>query len=397
MNLVSITEVVAGLVLDNRLPPGGVDTSLLLSPYGEVVEAYRAGLRSHPKLMDKFGMGAIEAALNAVASLNGADADWLEVLRQAKTYTDVADKFDRYSRRLRQGEAIDPVEALAQVQRLSTLGDEVTTLDQITRKTHHFQKTWWEPADKMWGGIPNAGVLTLGGMPKSGKSRLTMLLVALQATHRQHSLVFSLEMPADEWKDALLRVVPGLKEGSLKYVHTYQGDEWVNVARMAAIAGQTHAKTPLRLIVGDMAEMFLDTRPDEPGMTHLWRSMASLSRQLRCCYLATAQFNDQAYHGGIPMPHHIRYGRMVIAYSSAIWCIYNPNVVYSTHRDDAKLPTHRGRAWLIDWVSRFGFDGDEAVEDEAGQDSGAVLVDWSKKSGWGGKALDYVKLKELVE
>ena len=39
----------------------------------------------------------------------------------------------------------------------------------------------------------------------------------------------------------------------------------------------------------------------------------------------------------------------------------------------------------------------EAVEDEAGQDSGAVLVDWSKKSGWGGKALDYVKLKELVE
>lgn len=392
MKYVAANEIITGLVLSGDLSAGTIDPALLIEPYAGIVEKKKHGAKL-PALIAQFGLGPIETAQAAAASLDGQPhGDWLEVLTQLKTFEEVATRFDVFSRKLHQGVAIDEVEALGEVRRLSTLEANVTTLDKITEDPIHFQPLYWGPVDDTWGGVPDAGVLTVAGLPKTGKSRLAMKAVAYKAMHEEHCLVFSLEMPGDEWKSALLDVVPQLRrpkwKKAMQYIHVYTGDEALSADRMVAISIQNATQYKLRLIVGDVAEMLLDRSPDEPSMTYLWKQMSSLSRRIRVCFLATAQFNDGAYQGGIPLSRHIRYGRMVVAYSSMIWCIYNPAMTWTTKQSDTRLPIFNGHSYIINWISRWGFGK---------QGSGAIRVSWNGKQGWGDQLEGYHPIAEIME
>lgn len=400
MNWTSASEIVAGLVLDGQLSAGAVPAGELQSPFDKVVAAVLKGHNKVPVLIDQFGNGPIAAAQGALEALNGhKPSDWLDVLHKTYIYDQVANRMEADLKKLRHGEAPDPVNLLGYARQLNTFESEFQTLDQITAKVSHFQRSYYEPVDKAVQGLPDAGVLTVAGLPKTGKTSLFIKLVEAKARHKEHVIVFSFEMPPDEWKARFQELCPKMPAALMKYVHVYTGDEALNVAGWEARAVQMAAEVGarVRLIVVDIAEMLIDGKPDESAMTYLWKAMSTVARRLRCCVLAAAQFNDGAFGGSEPRPRNIRYGRMIVAYSAAIWCIHNPNMVWATRTAGTaattpSLPAFPGRSYIIAWICRYGF-GKEP--DGSDRESGAMLIDWSGSTGWGTRLWDYVPMKDI--
>ena len=399
MNWIGTSEVVLGLVVAGAIPRTAVDESLLYPTYADTLKL----LKKHSKenasdlILDKFGPDQVSALINAVEAAEGIETDWNERLRRSHLDYTVGEDLEATGRKLKRGEDIDRSQLAVTVLRLDNTAAEFAPADQIKPRKVHFRDSHDKAIQRYLPGIPKGGLLTIAGLPKIGKTRLLLKLAHAQHLKGEYTIIFSFEQPPDELVASYIELFKPSR-ATLARMIVYQGQERldpIGVSTRAIQMASSLSKKPT-LIGVDYADYLIKGSSDEPKMTEAYVEMARLGWQLDVCVVLLAQFNDQAYRGGIPLPGHIRYGRMAVAASTMLWCLYNPHRKWGTSEDDARLPpikTKVGRgktaeevqnAYIINWVSRFGFGKDDYGRDRT---EGAIRLPWSPSGGWGEEAL----------
>lgn len=391
MTWLAASEVVAGLVIERQISPAAVDPKMLAKPYDQIVAALAKDRKlTAPQLEVQYSSGEVAAALAAAEAITGKDAsEWLNVLRTRYLYAQAAKGMAQDVRRLERGEEIDVAAAMNRLRHLNNYDQLFQTADLILPETEYYMRSGFGPFDKYGLLLPKAGLLTLAGLPKTGKTQLAMALVNALIRKKRRCLIFTYEVPANAWIGMFLARYPDAKP-YLKYLTLYQGRSIPSPEEWQAMVYQMNSEVGgYDLNVADVAGMMLNGE-DEQGMTHLYKIGGETGRGLaqehgKACVLFTAQFNANAYQEGtVPKADYIRYGKMVVAYSSDIWLIHNGNVAW-TSASKGSLPTNKGRAWVIHPVARFGFGEDTHGERAAG----AVELDYTGKGGWGATAHRY--------
>jgi hypothetical protein len=415
MNWIGVSEIVLSKVLDRSLPKSAVsDYALLAPPYNDYMRAILSDRRDpQTVILEKFGVEPVRVILQA-GEHSDIEGDWMDLLRSASLYYSVGNEFKRQADRMLKGEAPDQNKLLEQTLRLTaTNQDEFIDGSQVKKLKHQFRGSYLPAIQKYLPGIPHAGLLTIGALPKTGKTTLAIMLAVAQAEQGEYVLIFSFEQKNEELKDRIEDLYHPSAE-TWKHLIFYNGDEELNVNQLRAKAIQISLKLekPLAMIVVDYADFLIEGSADEPKMTEIFKVLARLGWKLRCCVVLLVQFNDGAYQGGIPLPRHIRYGRMAVAASIMVWCLYNPHRKWANAQEDLRLPAKTERVrrggisidmlsvYLIAWISRFGFGEDHTKpKPKKGKrpqkDSGAIRVTWSPTEGFGREALEWRSLSGI--
>lgn len=380
-DFLACSEIVTGLVLTNRISKESVRPEIFTSPYDGIIRIWKKeNYTDYSELIGSVGLMPIQSAIQAASSVNGSKIDWIQVLEKASIRSELAFSFDKFAKKLRRGEDIDAPSLISHLNKLGKVETKVQTLFNIKEETESFIQTGWSAIDTHLGGIPKIGLIVLGAPPKTGKTTsLAKLSVSFVRKYLdKKALIFSFEMPASEYKKRLneLNAAHPLTEDEQNRIliceEIMSADEMANVA-----AG--YAKENVGLIGIDFVDFMVQDVMDEQKMTHCYLTCATLAKQLSIPVILLSQLNGY-YQGGLPRPIHLRFTRMAEALSWAVLMLYNPAQDYFEKRD-AGLPITLGKAYIIAWLLRGGFQNH--LEDSPG----AIQINWSGKTGWGEKGL----------
>jgi len=199
--LQSTSEIVTGLVLTNKISPNAVRNELLFPPYNDVVKAIKEGMNEPEDLILKFGIGSINPALDAIKNLNGlSGADWLSILETSYNQHQTGMKMEKIGKKLQRGEEVDPIEIRNLANQFGKGKTGRFRLSDATGVEFPFLKTGWKAIDTHFGGIPEVGLIVIGGDSGSGKS--TFMRDFSKQFVKKHPkkkvAIYSLEMFAEE-------------------------------------------------------------------------------------------------------------------------------------------------------------------------------------------------------
>lgn len=373
----STSEIVAGLVLNKRISKEMVRPEIFASPYDSVIRLWKQGdYETYDELIGQIGLMPIQSALQAASSVNGAKIDWLTVLEKASIRSDLALQFDKHAKKLRRGEDIDAPNLISQLNKLNKVETKVQTLHSITEEVDSFILTGWKAIDDHLCGIPKIGLVVIGAPPKTGKttSLIKLSVSFIRKYPDKKVLLFSFEMPAGEYKRRIhdLNIAHPLteeEENRILVCETIMGvDEMMNVA-----AG--YAQENIGMVGIDFVDFMVQDVMDEQKMTHCYMGCATLAKQLSIPVILLSQLNGY-YQGGLPRPVHLRFTRMAEALSWMVLMLYNPSQDYF-EKKSTELPTTLGKAYVIAWLIRGGF------QNHLENSPGAIQINWSGKNGWG--------------
>lgn len=368
----ALSEITFGLVVSGRLAPHSVRPELFVPPYDSGLKLYQKGHDNIEFLTANIGLSPIQTALSAADSVNGHNIDYIKMLEMASLKSSVAFKLDRVSKKLKSGEDIDYGEIIGSFNLLDENAFEGKLFSEIVEDTQPLQKCGWKAIDSRLGGIPKSGLITLGGKPSSGKTTLAIKLIKrmLQTYPDKKAIVFSLEMPGDEFKHRAMQTMEFTKQ---EQERIYVYDIMIGAKELLNYAVR-HMDDNICLTVTDFAD-FLVSDMSETAMAEVYHVHAKLAKLLDIPTLLISQLNRASKEVGIPRPHHLRYTSMAESLSWSIWMLYNPNTDWN-FVEGTELPAVDGSAYLVSWKQRGGY-----LDDYIGP--AGLQISWNGKSGWG--------------
>jgi hypothetical protein len=373
-----LSELVFGLVLAGKIPPDFLNASLLSPPYDRGAKLIKNHGRDETELMDRLGFEAINAAKTAAASAP-VDIDWLKLLEITAGREQLAQIFEKETKRLRNGEDCDEMRILAAMNTRKAMSNRYKTWDTIDPEEGVWRPSYYAPFDENFGGIPEAGVTVVGASPASGKTSLLVQLAAGGARHQKHSLIYTLEMLSTQLLYRALQVAP-LTKTERSYIISC--DEMIGIDEIAVDAARIAAEKDLHIIGIDFADLVIVGDEDEQKMAHVYFMCQWLAKTTKVPVVLLAQLNRN-YVGGIPRVHHLRYSGLAEALCSMILLLYNPSGTFSDTGKDVRLPPMEGRAYILQGKSRFGFKNGCV---------GALDIEWDGYAGWGTRVWNWIPL-----
>jgi len=382
------SEVVTGLILENRLSLNAVRPELFFGEYKNFVQHMKDGVTQPEDLILKCGLMTFNTALDAAKSLNGAGevADWVAILEQSAVGYGVGKKLEKLGRNFQNGDDVD----WGQVKHLLAKSQEgihtdFAPLSDIESGEVHFIPSGWKPFDTHIGGYPEAGLIVIAGNPGVGKTTNMIKLASKFAeTHLDKKVaVFSIEM--------LLKEIAGRFREVTKL--DKQVEERILLDDVPVSPEQAINKAStidrLGLMIIDFADLMIKGDTTESAMAHIYRTLAIGAKQLRIPIILLAQLNRQ-YQGGIPRVRHIRYTSMAEALAWMIIMLYNPSNDFYADEDEAmeSLPIIDDRAYMVVWKVRGGF---RKHREEC---PGAIQIPFRGDKGWSDRAGKWFSLKK---
>jgi hypothetical protein len=374
------SEIVIGLILDNRLSLNAVRPDLFFPPYSDIIKLMKDGTATTEELIQKVGLSPVSASIDAARNVNGlGDTNWVSILEDSVLTYQAGQKLERMSRKLQQGEAVDwsQISSIAHKAQEGIGGDFVPLSDIEARKIP-FIKTGFTAIDKHLGGIPAVGQIIVAAAPSAGKTTFMANLASCFAkTHLDKTVcIFTLEMVATEFK-MRFREMNKLDETVEKRI-------LVNDTPMTPeeIINKSATIDNLGMIAIDFADLMIRGDTTESSMAHIYRVFMLGAKTLNCPVILLSQLNRK-YGGGIPRPTHIRYTGLAEALAWMILMLYNPSQDYFSSEEDRKgedaLPIRDNRAYIVAWKIRGGFREHEE------ESPGAIDLPFRGKYGWSTK------------
>jgi len=381
------SELVAGLLLDNRLALNSVRPDLFFPPYDEIVVELKSG-KEIEELIEAVGLSPIQAAHEAAKTLNGLGekVNWISLLEKSKAYYDAGKKLEKLSKKLVKGEEINWSELNVLSERAQAgVGGDFTPLSQIKGCEMPFIETGWSIFDEHIGGLPAVGLITVGGQPGVGKTTfMGKVAQKFVECHKSKKVaLFSIEMVRDELAMRLREIgklSPEDEERLLINDLPVIPEEVINKAATVENIG---------LVIVDFADLMIRGDSSESAMAHIYRTLALGSKSLGCPVMLLAQLVK--YEQGIPKPKHLRYTKMAEALSWMILMLYNPSTDWSSAEDEKEkdlLPVYKQSSYIIAWKIRGGFR--KHREDSPG----AILTAFDGQHGWGDKRSQWFSLRK---
>jgi hypothetical protein len=344
------SQITAGLILSGRIAKHSVQSDSFLSPYDKLIKEFQAG-KEKEELIISVGLEAVHTCLQSIEQMNGTkEADWPQILQTTSMYWDAGNKLGKFSEKLKRGEPIDWAmlnyyAKLAQ----QNQGKDFTPLSEVTESGVIYVKTGWKPWDEHLCGIPQVGLVVIGGMSYSGKTWSWIKLSSEFAKEHPDKNVafFSLEMTLPELKERYDtgKLHIDVQRRLLLCPHPMNVESVI--AKAACIEN-------LGLVGIDYADLLVEDETNESAMTKIYRVLALGSKELNCPIILYAQLNGAT--GKLPRPQNLRWTRLAEAIGWSVIMTFNPNTDWRGGIvTETKLPKNKNCAYLLAYKMKGGF------------------------------------------
>jgi len=385
MKWVALSEIVAGLVLLDRLDSNAVNPQDLYPPHNEIIPLKRDG-KTTPDIVTRVGFTAWDTAVDAAKKVNGEipPLEWVRMLEKAASKATAGTKLRPVVDKLMEGEDVDIGVALQAINMIDSGHREMTPMSEVEPKRGKYIKTGYEPLDFATGGLPECSLTIIGAPPGVGKTTLMLEIVKcmVRKYKKKKAAVYSLEMLMAQLAARMLELDETLEEDEKKRILLDESSYTVH--EIYALASRTAAHHELAVIAVDFADLMVEGEQSEAAVGIIYKNLSLLAKRTMVPVLLVSQLNRDAYKGGIPKINHLRYSGMAEATGALILLLHNPhNILSDFSSDGGVLPMVEGKGYVIVGKARYGFK-------QGGV--GAVQVDWNGVSGWGSKAHGYWKI-----
>jgi len=196
------SEIVAGLVLTNRLSCNAVRPDVFFGEYKNLIKLIKEGITEPEELTSRIGLSPIQTAIDASKQINGLSAmDWPRILETSYAEYSAGTQLERIGKKLQKGETVDwsilnKISSKAQ----EGIGGDFIPLSEIEASEVPFIKSGWKVFDDHLTGIPKIGPIIVGGNPGVGKTTfMAQFAYRFAVEHPDKKVViFSLEMILEE-------------------------------------------------------------------------------------------------------------------------------------------------------------------------------------------------------
>ena len=368
------SEVVAGLVLAKRLSLNAVRPEIFFGEFRNMIREMKDGKAEPEYLIAKYGVDLFQGALEAEKQINGVGdmADWVKMLETSAITYDVGGRLQKLGKNFQSGEDVDWAQVKSLLKKSQeNIGTDFTPLSQVESGKVNFIPSGWEPFDKHIGGLPEAGLIVIGGNPGVGKtSTMVKLSTKFAKAHPDKIVaVFSIEMMLKEIAGRFREITKLPKEVEERILLDdipVSPEEAINKASTIENLG---------LVLIDFADLMIKGETTESTMAHIYRTLAIGAKTLRIPVILLSQLSYK-YEGGIPRPRHIRYTSLAQALAWMILMLYNPNRDFYEENDTNMLPSLEDRAYVIAWKIRGGF------RKHLHESPGAIQIPFRGDKGW---------------
>ena len=370
------SEIVAGLVLLDRLQPSIVNPADLYMEYKEIIPLKRDGL-SIEEIIIRVGLTPVTAAIRAARTINGEiePLAWVNILEKLSIKAKVASQVMPKIEQLQRGEHVDVDEIITNLSLLNSNVRELIPLSEVEPTKVIWIKTGYRPLDFHLGGVPDSSLTILAASPGIGKTTLA-IKVAIEMVKKyvkKKVAVFTLEMTNGQICKRAIEIDESLSDKE-KRENILIADATMNVKQVFAVASQAAARHDLSLVVVDYADLLISGEQSEATMGIIYRTLQQLAKQIETPVLLVSQLNRGTYGGGIPKVNHIRYSGMAEACAAVILLAYNPFNILADFGKQDTLPIIEGLAYIIVGKSKYGYRRGSP---------GAIQVEWDGAFGWG--------------
>ncbi len=380
------SEVVTGLLLENRISLTLVRPELFFPPYDDVIKQMKKG-KSPEELVEICGFACIQTAHTAVMNMNGLGEkiNWVQLLEKSKSLYESGNDLEKASKKLKRGENIDwsNITEAARKAQIGIAGDFIP-LSEIESGEVPFIPSGWPVIDKHLGGWPEVGMVLLGGDPGIGKTTAAGRAVTCFANYYidKKVAVFSLEMLSCELAMRIREIEKmdkSIEERILiNDIAGVTADEIINKAATVENLG---------LIVVDFGDLVVEENT-EAAYAKMYRTFAFGSKQLHVPILVLVQLIKAK--SGLPRPIHLRYTKLAEAFAWMILMLYDPSKDWDNEEKQQVLPVRQGAAYILCWKIRGGF---RQHKDEA---PGAIQLPFSGERGWSLDKSRWFSLKKIA-
>ena len=383
------SEITAGLVMKGKISPNAVRPEIFLSPYSNLVKLIKEGNIEKEDLIEQIGLTPIHACLQAVESLNGTgNANWVEILEHSAASYAAGIEMEKLGKKLQRGDKIDWTKITTLSRNAQDkLTSNLVPLSEVESKELPFIPSGWKILDDHLGGIPEVGVIVLGGVTGVGKTTfMTRFAGSFAKAHpNKKVVVFSIEMilteiaarfrQVESWGEAEKRII--LDEVPVS------PDEAISIAATVDNLG---------LVCIDFSDLMVEKDTTESEMAHIYRTLMKGAKALHCPILLLSQLTYRDKMGGIPKPSWIRYSSMAESLAWMILMLYDPAHGWCDENEDANntLPIIEDTAYIICWKCRGGF------RIHLDDSPGAICVPFKRNTGWGATKSRWFSLKKEV-
>lgn len=383
MNWISVSEIVAGLVLMDRIDPNSINPADLYKPFDEIIPICRDiddELERKRQILDRVGLVAWDSATNAARKVNGefSPLEWVKILEGKASKALASEKLRKVAEKLERGEDVD-VSLASQALGMIDFGYRaMTPLSEVEPQKGKFIKTGYEPIDKYIGGLPEASLTVVGASPGIGKTTLMLAVAKAMVSKypKKKIAFFSLEMTMAQILARLIEIDKDIDMDMRSRMLASEDSYSIN--DVYAVASRTAAQEDLCLIAVDFADLLVEGEQSESTMGHIYKQLALLAKKTGVPVFLICQLNRTTYVGGIPKINHIRYSGLAEAVGALILLVYNPHTILADYgAETTKLPVVPGKGYVLVGKSRYGFKMGGP---------GAIQVDWAGETGWANKA-----------
>ena len=173
------SEIVCGKVIKGEYSSNAVRPDTFFPPYCDIIKAIKAGTTEIEELIAIIGLPPVQAALEAAKEINGlGEANWISLLDKTYAAYDAGQKLEKFGRKLQRGEEVDWSILNQYEQRaLEGVGGDFTPLSKVVAKEMPFIPSGWDAIDQHLQGLPEVGVVVVGGDPGVGKTTFMAKIV----------------------------------------------------------------------------------------------------------------------------------------------------------------------------------------------------------------------------
>lgn len=384
------SEIITGLVINNRLPLEYVPIQYVKKPYRDMLTLLDKGGKKEELLARYYH----ESNTAMKASETIVEVDIENIIRLlTSTYERELKKriLEEQIARLEGGEDID-YEKLQSLMEVGFTTEYETLYDiMINREPHAFRKFYWDVIDNYIGdrddetlrGIPESGLVIVAGSPSSGKTSLVTSMITRLARKGKKTLFYSLEMTSEQAGRRLLQTsISALTENQMKNIII--SDKQMTALQIYTEAMRICAIEDIHSIYIDFADYLAQGKEDEPEVAYTYMTMAKLAKynKSKAPVILLSQLNRR-YTEGYPTINQIRWSGLAESLASVIYLVYNPTAtVHTKQGKNDQLPSIHGHAYLIIGKSRFGY---------VKGSKGAIQVEFDGRTGWG-KAQSWIPI-----
>lgn len=367
------SEIVSGLVITNKLSSSAVRTEILFPPYSDLIKLYKTGVTEPEALIEQIGLGPVSAALESVKNLNGlSSAKWIEILETTYMKYQCGVRLEKLGKKLQRGDEVDLAELRHVTNQFGKGKTGRTSLSEIQSNQMPFLETGWKAIDVHLGGIPEVGLVVVGGNPGVGKTTFMRdLTVSFAKKHPKKKLgIYSLEM--------ILPEIAGRYRERGNVTAEVEKRIEINSDPLIAeeIIADASAMDDLGLVVVDFADLMVRGEVTEGKMGDIYRTLAIGAKQLQCPIILLSQLS-RSYKGGIPRPENIRWTSLAEILAWMLLMLYRPaDDFYAQTDEKAKLPIISDIGYIIAWKVRGGF------RQHREESPGAIQLSFDGEKGW---------------